>query len=657
LNKAETLEQKSSPIHWHHFLAVISLLISGCSSTNPSGNTADNQSSDNNSGILASVRPKASAEMVAQIIAQEKSLAKGDAVISNRGPLTGLNGLATRALPPVSASPIAPPAEEVAANAAIVSTANTSDNFSAAASDNLHAGMQTAPQSYGTVTAPSPGALSGNLIPPPPAVTLSTQAQSVAADPNNPYLNFNPFAFIQNMNPYGSAPNQSQGMSQRPAGLFGSGGKNADSASEDENNRSMKTRNFVPITPTGMEPRSAYKQRDDLRVLWKGLLASETLGTVDPRTLSQLNKLNIGLPAEPTRGGFSINQRQLNTIFKPNIPGIDKKMVEPIHKLQADLVQAYSRYLYAYNKFALAQQTVAARKQEVELADSPSERQKSTADLAQAQTELDSTRDDMRSAQIELAQATSPVAARSVIGKVSGVTPSLEALAINDKDDTGTIHKNKIASILDSVFSFGHPKSAANQSEEESTSSEEQKADSSADQKSTNKLVNNPKAKKESNQEKHGKGKELADDAAIDLAVKDSDKAADLTPAPSTSDSPSAKAVIQSTGPSSSVSQANSTGTPVTFTLKGVNVSTRKSVLTVSIKNAGADPFNFSPDVISVSDGARKLPDAAMRADFDSTFVQPNQEVKGTVTIFGRPWNDHLSVCLLDGGHAIQMKR
>jgi len=46
-----------------------------------------------------------------------------------------------------------------------------------------------------------------------------------------------------------------------------------------------------------------------------------------------------------------------------------------------------------------------------------------------------------------------------------------------------------------------------------------------------------------------------------------------------------------------------------------------------------------------------------MRADFETTLVQPSQEVQGTITIFGRPWNDRLTVSLSDGTRNLQMHR
>jgi len=55
------------------------------------------------------------------------------------------------------------------------------------------------------------------------------------------------------------------------------------------------------------------------------------------------------------------------------------------------------------------------------------------------------------------------------------------------------------------------------------------------------------------------------------------------------------------------------------------------------VKNTGGDNFSFDADAISVAEGNNKLADASVNAEFDSTIVQPSQEVTGTITIFGRP--------------------
>ncbi len=166
------------------------------------------------------------------------------------------------------------------------------------------------------------------------------------------------------------------------------------------------------------------------------------------------------MPTDATKGSFSVGQRQIDQIFKPVI--IDKRIAAQVHRMQADLVQSYYRYLYTYNKFALAQQTSAARKQEAEVADTDSERQRALADQAQAQNEADSARDDMKSAQLELANAAGTNAARSIIGRVSNITPTAESISQPEPAQPQQAAQNKgmfgLPSI-GSIFSFGGNKS------------------------------------------------------------------------------------------------------------------------------------------------------------------------------------------------------
>jgi hypothetical protein len=654
----DKLLTRKAPIDWRLFVVLASFLTGGCSGAGNSQSEHQSNigSSSGGGGILASMRPKANPELIEKIRAQERaqgSIPAANAQGQSQGQpnqWVGLNGLASRVLPKVSTDPIAPPAEE-AQSGALVSPVDTSQQ-QAGAPMSVNTPIPQAAATYGTpynaVPAPPPGALGGALVPPPPAVTLTTQAQAVSAmpDPNNPYMN--PYGYPAYMNPYGMAypPQQQQPATPqpRPSGLFGNGGGGRSASSDDDDSSSRSKRggeNFVPITPTGMEARSAYKQRDDLKVLWKGLLSSNNLTGMEPKVLEQLGKLEVGLPSESTKGNFSINQRQVDSVFKPSVPGIDRRVVPQVRKSQADLVQAYSRYLYTYNKFALAQQTVTARKQEVEVASSNAEQQRAAADLAQAQTELDSTKDDMRSAQIELAQASSPAAARAVIGKVSGVAPGLETLAAADQGSGGESHKGKIGGFV-GMFSFGHGKAEEKQAHKGGNT-----ADGDNDAADNKKIASADKDKKAGKESK--KKEKHAEKSNDKVKVTEGEKAQDLSPAPTDAET-EAKA-------SKADAPAGSGPSSVAFTLKGVNVTARKSILTVAIKNTGAEAFTFNPDVISVADGNHKLPDAAMRADFDSTLVQPNQEVKGTITIFGRPWNDRLSVSLSDSGHAIQMRR
>jgi hypothetical protein len=113
----------------------------------------------------------------------------------------------------------------------------------------------------------------------------------------------------------------------------------------------------------------------------------------DVRIVEVLNRIDVGLPTDGTKGSFSVGPRQVDAIFKP--VALDKRVQPAVRRAQTDLVQSYYRYLYTYNKFALAQQTYAARKQEVEVATTDSEKQRAAADVAQAHTDADSSRDEM----------------------------------------------------------------------------------------------------------------------------------------------------------------------------------------------------------------------------------------------------------------------
>jgi hypothetical protein len=297
-------------------------------------------------------------------------------------------------------------------------------------------------------------------------------------------------------------------------------------------------------------------------------------------------------------------------------------------------VQGYYRYLYSYNKFSLAQQTVAARKQEADVAQTNSEAQRAAADQAEAQTDQEAAKDDMRAAQAELAQLVGPTAASSIIRRVSGVTPALDSL-------TQTAEQPSEASkggggVKNPLSLFAHHKKEKAQGDETAQNSENA-SDERAAQSDKSEKADKAEATKVAKADKKDKKKVRADQHG-----KDKD---DLSPAPD--------AVASKDAPADAAKEAGD----ISFQLKEVNVTPRKSILTVAIHNAGSNSFSFSPDVISISDGNHKLSDAAVRADFDQTLVQPNQEVKGTITIFGRPWNDRLAVVLSDGGKNIQMRR
>jgi hypothetical protein len=603
-------------------------------------------------GILAAMRPGADPALVQRLTQEERMRAAAEQKAAQQANPQdfSLNSLG-RALPNVSTDPIAPPAEQVPSNSAAVANEEGGAVVESvgARSPQENQTVATYGSTYygGSVPPPPPGALGGGLVPPPVPITLTTQAQTYSGGEvaYNPYAN--PY-----FNPYGiPAQPQAAAPQQRPAGLFGSGRSNGGSAEDGE---PRKQAAFNPITPSGMESRSQFKQRDDLRVLWKGAIAqSNYLGGLagDAKVLSLLNRIQVGMPSESTKGNFSVSGRQVDSIFKSG--GIDKHIAPAVRRLETELLQSYYRYIYTYNKYCFAQQTVAARKQEVELADSAAEKQRATADLSQAQSDVEGARDDMRSAQVELAQASSPCAARAVIGKISGVSPSLDTLAQaearGNKNNSGKVAMfGSVFNPLGSFFKLGHAKpetkSEAGQASEPDSDLGNQQTETASSE-----------FDKSEGSESAGKAKLKKKDklaAKNKIRIVEPDNMPDLTPAPKEEPKTTSEAPARESPPPRLAENTN-----VSFMLKRVNVSPRKSVLTVAIKNAGADAFNFSPDLISVAEGSRRLSDATTRADFDATMVPPNEEVKGTITIFGRPWSDKLTVCLSEGGKAIQMRR
>jgi hypothetical protein len=619
-------------------LLISSILLAGCSQQGGGGNQAATVSQPG-AGILGSLRPKTDPAVVERMrieeqarLEKQKALEAAAQRADNQVSADGMG----RVLPKVSMDPIAPPAEEVAnSNGPIFTPANQSQASSSPIPVPTGGGSSPQAMTYGgspSVPGPPPGGgVGGGLVPPPPAVTLSTQANigmpaGIPMDPAamyaNPYMN--PYAIpypMQNMQ--AMVPPAPQVALARPSGSPFATGPRSSSDDDDGNGgaQERKRANFVPITPTGMEARSAYKQRDDLKALWNGVLKSNAMSLLmkDEKFASQLGQVDIGLPGETTRGSFSISQRQVDAVFKNN--SLDKRILQPVRKVQSDLVQAYYRYLYSYNKYALAQQTVAARKQEAEVASSDSERQRAAADQSQAQADVDSAKDDMKSAQSELSMIAGPQAAKFIISKVSGVTPTNDALA-SGGESSGDAKSGNSGGGMFGLFHFGG-------------GGNDKKKAAPAQAAETKVASAPPENKKEKESKKKGKKDSSAS----------KEKTADLSPAPEAS---------ESTASSEPVPLAPN---GISFELKNVNVTARKSILTVSIKNGSANSFSFSPDVISISEGNHKLSEAAVRADFDQTMVQPNSEVKGTITIFGRPWNDRLAVSLSEGGKTIQMSR
>lgn len=480
------------------------------------------------------------------------------------------------------------------------------------------------PSSYGiNYSQPSAG-----FVPPPPAVSLSTSAVPMGYPPPgyDPYAN--PYGFMQQQ----QAPAQ-MASAGRPAGSpFGSASR-ASSSDEDDDDKEQKKKEkpIQIITPTGMESRSPYKQRDELRILWRGAI-STALARINAngKFADGLSKVDVGLPTESSKGSLSVSQRQVDKLFKNN-SGLDEKVVGTVRKVQTDLVQSYYRYLYAYNKFFLTQQQVAARKQELDYAESQAEKQRATSDLAQSQQEADSSKEDMKSAQSDLASVVGAQAARSVIKAVSGVSPNLEAIAQAEPaqaqaQDGGT---GGFGGILN-VFGIGNkPKKEGNEAEAEDV---QIASDENGKEKK--------KEKKEKKKDKGDKGEKGESDSKRQIASR--------APAPTSS----SKADSADSSPLAEAAKG-----PVSFELREVKTTPRKSVLRVIVKNTGGDNFSFDADSISVAEGNNKLAEAAVRAEFDSTVVQPSQEVTGTITIFGRPWNDKLTVSLSSGNKPILLHR
>lgn len=580
-------------------ILLITMTLSAC---NEQRDTSDaSQVSGRSFSVIGALRPKADPEVMRKIQeeefaaerARQAELARQNA--ENQGQY---DDPSARNLPGVNTSPLAD-----------IPMANTPSPSSGSSSGGSWAPVPPAPPGAASYSS-NYGSPSAGFVPPPPAISLSTAAQTLPfGAPPQPDMYSNPYAYA---NPYAQA--QPPAPVQRPSGsLFGSGQSSRNNEASEESYRKPKAdKNLVVITPTGMEPRSPYKQRDDLRLLWKGTL-SGSLGRISRG--AELEKLDVNLPGETSKGSLSVSQRQSDHLFKN--AAVDRKIVAQVKKAQTELIQAYYRYLYAFNKFSLTQQNVAARKQELEFADSQSEKQRAAADLAQAQNDAEASKDDMRSAQNDLASVAGVQSARTVIGRVCGVTPSLDSLA---SAESGEEQKAEDKSASGFFNSFGSAFGMGKGKGKEVASAEDAKE--------------KPVKSKEEKSKKKEKNKQVA---------------------------------VRETGepPAKAASNAETTTTvtnlvahgAVSFELKDVKTTPRKSILRVAIRNNGSETFSFDVDHLSVAEGNSRLAEAAVNAEFDTTSLEPNQEITGTITIFGRPWNDKLTVSLTDGGKAIVMRR
>ena len=606
------------------------LTLSACNEQNGNVNNVNTgmQSSGRSFSVIGNLRPKADPSVIQQIHQEEadaerqrREEAERQAQAAQQQSNGGSDSPYDRNLPNVNTGPIASTSDSGSFYGSSGSSVSGSSGGSLPdpSSQSWATPVASAPPpppaaSYGiNYSTPSAG-----FVPPPPAVSLSASGQMYGGGYGVPPPDYaNPYA-----NPY--MPPQQAAVPQRPKGsLFGGGERSSSDESEDEPKK-KKERTFQVITPTGMEPRSPFKQRDDLRALWKGTLSSSLSAfTREEKFAEGLSKVDVSLPTEASRGSLSVAQRTADVLFKNGT--VDKKIYAPVKKAQSELVQAYYRYLYAYNKFFLTQQQVAARKQELELAESQAEKQRATVDLAQSQQEADASKDDVRSSQSDLASIVGAQSARIVIAKVSGVSPTLESLAsaeqpAGDAQQGGDGGLGGFVGSIGNAFGFGKKPKA--EPEEVQVANEDK----------------GKERKEKEKKEKKGKG-------AQPVAV--------ASKPPRDSAPPSKADAVETAAPA----QASPSSGPVSFELKDVKTTPHKTMLRVVVKNVGGDNFSFDADSVAVAEGNTKLTEAAVRAEFDSTMVQPNQEVTGTITIYGRPWNDKLSVSLLDGAKPILMHR
>jgi hypothetical protein len=625
---------------------VACIALTGC---NEDKQNADGSLSSESAGrsmsVIGSLRPKADPNVIEKIHQEEAEARRKqeEALAAQQKALQQQNQAsdpANRDLPAVDQNPISGIASALGFNTTPASNGGTSPAMNPMASQS--AGVPTM-SGGGMAMAPSPPPTAsygggypsmggGGMIPPPPAVSLTTDAQRYQApvDPN--------YMAYMNQGAYGGGyggyppPGQYQPPVQMPAhpagSMFSNGGAGGGSAAPAEDKKKPLP---ALITPTGMEPRSNYKQRDDLKVLVKGALAFAPNPELrDPKNAAILTRTDVGLPSEATRGNLSLTPRQMAMLFKN--PPLDKRIAPLVYKVEQEVAQSYYRYLYAYNKYMLTQQQVAARKQEMDVADSAAERQRAAADLSTAQQEADASKDDMRAAQTDLASSAGPQAARSIITRVSGVAPSADALAVaqDPSADQARAGEGGFLGSVQNAFGalnfWGKGKKEGGESE-----------------KVASVPVDKPqKDKKEDKKDKKDKKKGGKDGGSQTIAsspVRESSSASTPDPTPA------------------AAAPAPSPSSPISFELKNVQTTPRKSVLKVAVRNNGGDSISVDADSISVAEGDKRLAEASVLTQFDQTLVAPNGEITGTITIFGRPWNDRLTVSLSEGGRTIQLRR
>jgi hypothetical protein len=611
------------------------LSLTGCreDQQNSDGSLSSSSSGGRQLSVLASLRPKADPSVMQKLREEdaEKQRRQMEAMQAQQQALhqeNQANDPASRDLPAVDMNPISGIASALGFNNPGSQTPPASPvgggipNTSGPGMSPM--GMAPAPPPSTAMYGGYPSAGGAGMIPPPPAVSLTTAAQPYQppVDPNfQQYMQAGAYGGGYGYQPPPQYMQPSSGPAHPAGSMFSNGGGGGSTAAPVVEEK--KRPNLVVITPTGMDARSPYKQRDDLKVLMKGAFTVAPMPEIrDPKTQLVLAKADVGLPAESTKGNISLNARQMNALFKN--PPIDRRILPSVLKVEQDVAQAYYRYLYAYNKFMLTQQQVAARKQEMEVAETSAEKQRAAADLATAQNDAEASKEDLRSAQTDLAAASGAQAARSVIAKVSGIAPSLESLAVAEPEQPQ--QAGGFMGSMQNAFgalNFWNRKGGGEQGGEQVAAAPAEKE----------------KPKKE---EKKEKGKDKKKGKGGDSGG--SSQMAGLPP------------VTESAPPA--IERASTPGSAgISFELKNVQTTPRKSVLKVAVRNNGGESFTLDPDVISVVEGDKRLAEASVLTQFDSTLVEPSSEVTGTITIFGRPWNDKLTVSLSNGGKAVQLRR
>jgi hypothetical protein len=603
--------------------------------------------------VIGSIRPKADPNVVAKIHqeeqeSREKMLAAQQAAAREAAARLAQQNQqmdpSNRDLPAVDQNPISG-----FANA--FGFGNNQQNESSSQSVQMNSSPPPpATASYGGYGSPA------GLIPPPPVVpSLSTQAVPIYPAPPDGYGGYpggyppNPYANAY-ANPYMQPPPMQQ--SAHPQGSMFSNRDQAPTISGNDDDQKKKS--IVVITPTGMESRSNYKQRDDIRLLVKAAFASSPVRELhEPKTAAALAMTDVKLPGSSSKGNISLSQRDIDNLVVT--PRVDDKAKPAVRKIEADLTQAYYRYLYSFNRYTLTQQQVAARKQEVEVADSNSEKQRAAADLSSSETDADNAKDDLHSAQNDLASIAGVQAARTVIQKVAGVAPSIDSLSVESSAASGGRKDEglfgSMRSALGNITSLGNPvKDAEKIAGALKTNDRKDKPDKKE------KPGKHDKADKKSGHGRADKGDHQGPQlSASSEEASDPDPTA-AAPSPSHSNGDTDSSTPASSAPTASPAhKARTSG--ISFELKNIQTTPRKSVLKVAIRNNTGDNLNIEPENISVAEGDHKLAEAAFRSDFDSTLVEPNHEISGTITIFGRPWNDKLTVSISDGGKTVTLHR